>query len=331
MKKYLAILIGLMAYFTSCTDQDDVDIKYQVDFTVSPAEVMSGFKEIQPGNFTLEDGVKVRITAFIYDISGELYTKSEGLVNDFNTSYSFSEILPEGDYTIIATANTVIGNSLDDITPIWEYSNEGSMNTLKVTEKLRDYWESTLGLTEITLSVVKPMSCSISLQAATALIGLHYTTWWKYTNVTDYGFWYTCNDIMTHNSGGSWDYSNELAVDYFYTTYLNVEKHINAGNTGKTIYDYIALLPGTYYYEGSVKGINSKGEVASYNFPKNTSGATIKGSMTLSAGNQYEVNIDCYNETISFQSQTKSQSIPTYSSDNEQAALVKDLLKQIKK
>lgn len=291
MKKYIAVLLGLMAYFTSCTDQDDVDIKYQVDFTVSPEKVMSGFEEYKEGDFALLSDSKVRIRALIYDLSGNLVSKTEELVNSYSTNLTFSTVLPIGEYNVITSTDVVEGSSASNVSSAyWTFSSEENLSKLTIhREDLMDYMgDATLGLSQTKISVGEPASVAISVKPITAMI---YCVFMNFNDFqgTDFNLTYLEIDYKYRidkitNAGDSWTFTSTSATtDKYRIASLDLTNPDYEQSTG--IYNFHAFLPETNKeFEGYVEYIYKDG--------KEYGETTDASAISIESGKQYTLNFD---------------------------------------
>ena len=103
MKKYFLLVVSAVALaFTSCSDSEEIDIKYQVNVTVDPSSVKSAFHGYSVNDKTyglnMDETSKLLITSLIYDNSGNLVEKKESLVNDYSSSAKYSLKIKEGEW-----------------------------------------------------------------------------------------------------------------------------------------------------------------------------------------------------------------------------------------
>ena len=80
MKKYFLLVVSAVALaFTSCSDSEEIDIKYQVNVTVDPSTVKSAFHGYSVNDETyglnMDETSKLLITSLIYDNSGNLVSE----------------------------------------------------------------------------------------------------------------------------------------------------------------------------------------------------------------------------------------------------------------
>lgn len=294
MKKYLAILIGLMAYFTSCTDQDDVDIKYQVDFTVSPEKVMSGFIPYAEGDFDIPSDYNVRIRALIYDASGLLVSKTEELVKNYLADFTFSVVLPVGEYTVITSSDVVEGNSLSNIdTHYWSFS--GDRKLADYTVKNEGYWGNSkdmLGLTQTELHVEGVTNKEIHIQPITALVESHISRIHSNSLITYASIQYQFTGDLIKYINQTWAFSSSAATtDDFELQRIDLTDSGYDNVPG--VYSYGAVLPANNQtFKGYIQYIDADGKLKE---------GTTKSTTTVNfeSGKQYNIIFDLNSLTVS--------------------------------
>lgn len=288
MKKYIAVLIGLMAYFTSCTDQDDVDIKYQVDFTVSPGKIMENFKDVKDnaGDLDLGDEYQLRLSVFVYDTEDNLVLKKEKLVEDYNTDFNFSEILPSGHYTVVGLSSVVKGNSLDDLEiEFCTYSDYNHLNDFTI-EQYNFSRVAILGLTETALTVEDGSGLAIlKLKPATSMLEVH----WMYPQLFNLGS-PTGHQLLVSNetfsklkySFPTWEAFNQLGTSRVWI--LNtINEEICTQTQYSDIYELHALLPQDLTYYVKTNYVDKSGNSRSKTYGNS--------AITLEAGKQHVLHI----------------------------------------
>lgn len=134
-KNILLVIIALALVFSSCSDREEIDIKYQVNVTVDPSTVLSAFEVIyiggDPCGLDMDDNCELLITSLIYDNSGNLVEKIESQVKDYNNSAQFSISMKEGEeYTVVAIAYSV---DLKFSADAYEIENENRLDKLTIT------------------------------------------------------------------------------------------------------------------------------------------------------------------------------------------------------
>lgn len=304
MKKYLAILIGLMAYFTSCTDQDDVDIKYQVDFTVSPGKIMENFKDVKEnaGELDLGDEYKLRLAAFVYDQEGNLVLKNEKLVDDYTTDFIFSEILPSGNYTVIALSNAVKGNSLDNLEiEFWGYSDYTHLKDFTL-EQYNFSRVSILGLGECSLDVENGSgAATIKLAPATAMLEVH----WMHPQLFDLGS-PTGHQLLVSNEtftglkyhSPAWETFNQLGTSRVWIVGSLTEEECTQSKY-TDLYAFYSFLPQDLSYYAKTDYVDKSGSKRTKTYGFSTT--------AIQAGKQYVLDITPYYETTESMGTRSSQ------------------------
>lgn len=294
--------------FTSCTDKEEIEIKYQVNFTISPETVISDFQEYKSGNLQLDDDTRLRVRNLIYDENNNLVKSSEGLVNQYSENLQIAEILPEGNYTVITTTDVVTGKSLSNITSTyWNFSKENNLNDFTITRENRVCYmgESTLGLIKSTLKVNgQSTTLKINVKPITALITCHFL------NIHEQRFYN--NKVLTpiylalhyknvmkivKYQSNEWAISTSAAeTETFRLDYIDLtDSYYDDFNH---IYNLIAILPSNTEFNGYASFIDSDGETYY--------GETDKVSVNLESGKQYDFEFDLYSMTLVAESKNKS-------------------------
>ena len=137
MKKILFGLLALLTTFVSCTDQEDIEIAYQTDMTITASHIFDSFKTVLGDEFNMKGTNNgdwdVNLHAFIYDNNGILIKKVEEKYPDLSSTMSVNLDLLPGKYSVVAIAEftgTFAGTSYK----FWNISNEDNLNDLKVVE-----------------------------------------------------------------------------------------------------------------------------------------------------------------------------------------------------
>ncbi len=173
MKKYIFLLVSALAFtFTSCTDSEEIDIKYQTNITIAVDKLMEPFQERSAGDFDIPEEMSIRVQSFVYDANGILVQSCVSSVNDYSKTVSYSAVLENGIYKVVSIADFVVGNVNNPINNWWNISGENNINTLKVS-KGQYYatwsWE-TLGAVVNEFEVSEKSSeINVSVKPATAL------------------------------------------------------------------------------------------------------------------------------------------------------------------
>lgn len=72
-----AALVSILS-FSSCTDQEDVDISFDTVTGITAAHIFSDYEPYQTGDFDLSiDGWKLNLQVLIYNNDGELVDQAE--------------------------------------------------------------------------------------------------------------------------------------------------------------------------------------------------------------------------------------------------------------
>lgn len=290
MKKFFTFLfIVALIGFTSCNKNKEVDISYQLDLTINPADVIGSFVEYYDGDFDMYEGDVLRIHLFIYDAQGNLAVQFKESVSDYSEIVSFSKMLPIGDYTIIASS--------DIYTPsygfeYYSFSNEGRLDELEILETgYIGYNDKILGLVASKLTVDKPIKAEIRIQAATSLLEFHWSKVHYWSDVYEYGFYINDMNKIVSYDGNSFDFSPSSS-GYYYTLMTINPQNFSSDN----VYGYTAILPidNVSYFARAEFGEEYK------DFGN--------GTKTFKAGKQYNITINAAQLSVNISSITKNSS-----------------------
>lgn len=138
MKKYIFGLLAVVLILVSCSDQEDIDIAYKSQLTVSANHIFDKFNPvISQDDFSLnKEGQEVwniNLHTFIYDEQGNLVQKAEKSANSLSSNLTCDLMLTPGKYTIVSIAE-FSGTYLDQSYKFWNISNENSLRDLKIEE-----------------------------------------------------------------------------------------------------------------------------------------------------------------------------------------------------
>nr|WP_321522342.1 hypothetical protein [uncultured Macellibacteroides sp.] len=326
MKKYLFAILAIICTLSSCTNEDQIDIKYETTFKLMPSSVISGFKEFVTGSFDLNGDFKVRTSLFIYDKTGTLIDKQISYLDKYTDVMTVTTSLPLGEYTSVATTDIVEYANSTVSTEMWQYKNPEVLNTFNIIDAGymgQDY--KILGVSTNSFTVKRKDEIVIPIYPAGCLftiyyIGIHNT---KFSNVIKMGLYFNrSNDYLyfTENatpetkitSRGSYDFKcSELDLTNSY--------YDNTNN----IYGYSFHLPDPAfnflfsftYTDGSKRNLDPE---------------TIK----MEAGQQYLITLDLDKSGYGYELTNGTKSTPsTYNKSGgtaRQLLHVKDLVKKIK-
>ena len=302
MRKYILLVVSAVALaFTSCSDKEEIGINYQVNITISPETVISGFQEYRDGNLKLGSNCKLRIRNYIYDVNNDLVKLSEGFVNQYSDNLQVSEILPEGDYTVITTTDVIVSNVADTS---WTFSKERVLNEFTITRNnnLCFLGRSTLGLTKSSLKVNgQSVNLKINVKPITALITCHFQNIHHPINKVlapvEIDLIYKNTMDIVKYQGEEWEISTSAAeTDLFRLDYLDLTNsyYDNLNN----IYNLVAVLPSNTTFMGYVESVDDEGN----RYGKVTDGSPVDIKM----GKQYDFIFDLATFTLVTESKTKS-------------------------
>lgn len=180
MKKYITnILIAVFAAFTviSCTNEP-VAIQKQVQITISPSKVLKDIVPYESSHLEMykEDGntAKLKLVALIYDSNGDLYHQSEKIVKDYNSDYTFSVLVDDGEYRVLAYSYSVLEENGESFAA-YSISNTSKLNNLRIQQgfslSYSSNW-SVLGMYNETTSINDNMHIDLSM--ATSYVYLRW-------------------------------------------------------------------------------------------------------------------------------------------------------------
>ena len=71
VNKYFVLLLGTLGMsgaFSSCTDQEDIDISYDQNIGITAAHIFDNYEPFMDGDFDMsKDGWKLNLKVLIYD------------------------------------------------------------------------------------------------------------------------------------------------------------------------------------------------------------------------------------------------------------------------
>ena len=327
MKKYILLVVSAVALaFSSCSDSEEVDIKYQVSFQISANDVMKYFIEENPGDFDLEETESLRIIMFLYNNEGSLVDKFEKTIRGYNETVIFkTQLLPPGEYSSVCISNIISTKKLysNDTYEYWSYSGENTIDnlTLKINPINAGTASATLGLSEdfFIIGDESNKSFNINLLPATGMgivtyencINSFIYNYYSPTVFTSYDtnfqFLYTAYNIMKYNRRDYWEFTNDLSKDrlYLYTFDLPVEDYVDyfveqgfqpLDLLNYSPYGYVVMLPGEFSIWCNYDNITSDGYRFEYGFG-DLIGETSK--IKISAAKSYDIIINCEDKFIS--------------------------------
>lgn len=174
MNKYITMLIGVlvtMLSFSSCTDQDDIDITYDAGINITASHLFSDFQTVgSPTDFEMDGDQTLCLTALIYDENGKLVREEYEEYGSLNSTLTIKPTLPNGKYKIISIASFKSDDKCWDINNIEELEYLTITSTVKYTGVF-----TTLGLNEDEFVVDgRSQSLKIDIKPITSLISIFY-------------------------------------------------------------------------------------------------------------------------------------------------------------
>lgn len=211
--KSLIYALFCVSVLVSCQNEA-VEIQEQVKITISPSKVLESFIPYDSEDIEMEvddelGTARLRITALVYDSEGQLYVHKEGLLNDYDSDYSFDILVnPDEDYKLLAFSSSIMG-SLENITAeSYKFDGTNNLNTLEIAQTNEYSWYSNYSVLGILDEELKAdmNNTKFYLNPATSLV---YLNWRSIHTLHDSGS--SSNSIYG-------DYSAN-AVDYYGNSY----------------------------------------------------------------------------------------------------------------
>lgn len=133
MKKILVGFLVLMTTFVSCTDQEDIEIAYQTDMSITASHIFDSYTTVLGDEFKMKGTQygdwELNLHAFIYNNDGILVEKIEENFSSLTASLDFNLDLLPGKYSIIAVADFE-GNLNGHSYKFWNIENTSNGNKL---------------------------------------------------------------------------------------------------------------------------------------------------------------------------------------------------------
>lgn len=259
MNKYISMLIGVlvtMLSFSSCTDQDDIEISYDQSIGITAAHLFDNYEPFVDGDFDMsKDGWKLNLQTLIYDNNGILIDRAEKLCNNMSDVLYYTPTLMPGDYTIVSIADFREGLGGAGY-KFWEISNEENLQDISITENQNIYPVvfETLGIDIQKISITNRCEAiSADIKPTTSLVQVFmsdkdYSSWGidgysRFCVLAD-GYFIKAikfkNNIRFENGELNYKYSEQVS-DYNIAISRTHEKWSDKG--APTGYNYRALLP----------------------------------------------------------------------------------------
>lgn len=134
MNKYITMLIGAlvtMLSFSSCTDQDDIEIAFQHKITLSAENIFKSFyPEKSSDEFEQLRDCKLNLISLVYNTkTGEKVAEEDGTYSQLSNSLVHDFSLPNGEYTLISVARFE-GDEFHN----WTITGTEKLSTFKIVE-----------------------------------------------------------------------------------------------------------------------------------------------------------------------------------------------------
>lgn len=183
INKYIAMLFGalvIMLSFPSCTDQDDIDIKYHHNATIEINTLnlyeTSGIDVVRFQTLMGTGIYKPCITLLIYNPDGSLNKKEEIIADDLRPITYELQDMDQLEYTFIAVQHFVIvANGKTSST--WTLEDEENIENVHISvESLTNeiYWFNCLGIDVQKIIIKRDSKISIQPKLAGSFVNLQY-------------------------------------------------------------------------------------------------------------------------------------------------------------
>lgn len=139
INKYLLLLVGAlvtMLSFSSCTDQDDIEISYGTTMTVSASHIFDSYQKTMDDDFSLNGTAgtwTLNLHSYIYNTNGELIDMHEDSYSSITASMTHELKLSPGKYIIVSIAE-FDGTYGGTHYKFWNISNEYKLSELTIQE-----------------------------------------------------------------------------------------------------------------------------------------------------------------------------------------------------
>ncbi len=244
MKKYLFTLLIIIGALSACTNEDQIDIQYETTFKLMPSSVISGFKEIQSGDFKISGDYKLRTSLFIYDKSGILVDKQVSYLDNYTDEMNVSTPLPLGEYIGVATADIVKYTNSNISLEYWFFKNPEKLNTFNIVDAgYRGGSDKILGVSSMLFTVDKKSSVTIPIQPSGCLFASIFYGIHEWSSIITMGLYYSrSNDYLLFNETGEPDTKIISKGTY---NYILTELDLTDGtlDNSNNVYDYNFKLP----------------------------------------------------------------------------------------
>ena len=175
IKMFIAIIA--IASTISCTN-DPVEVQKQVQITISPSKVLKDIVPYESSHLEMykEDGntAKLKLVALIYDSNGNLYHQSEKIVNDYKSDYTFSVLVNDEKYRVLAYSYSVFDIDGESFSA-YSISNTNKIKDLRIHQERSNSFSSNfsvLGMYDEVISINDNMRIDLSM--ATSYVYLRW-------------------------------------------------------------------------------------------------------------------------------------------------------------
>lgn len=290
MKKFLLYAVAAMMAFTSCTDSEEVDVKYGVKLVYDPSSVISGFNGFVYGGelcgLDMYEGSELGIFSFVYDENGDLLTRIAGTVSDYTKKANYTMNMANADrYTVVTFAYAVMDYEGETLAA-YSISNTDRLSKLTIEQLISTSFYSNFSVLGMDITTVDSSTgvVNIDLKPVTAMVEMGFRNCHAYDadGVDNLFIAYGSNDKVTF-SGISPLYSKSGDASYDHTYSLDLTE-----NEGNNIGGIVNILPtaNTNYWAAGKVGDTRKFEIAS------------NSNINIQAGHTYVIECDFSANTI---------------------------------
>lgn len=290
--KRIILLAAIAAILGACTSSKEITVTSNVTIEIDTRTVLEPFTPWSQGGFDMWDGSMLGVYCFFYDMDGNLVESGNGLFDEYVVAEWDVESLPHGEYQVVAVSFA----SDDEISSyaIKDYNDIESLKIYQNTYNARYSNWSCLGVAYQKVHIGGGDVIRLELEPAGSFVNLTYKNMVAISDkrVDGVKFYMKANDIFGYENGGYPTYSTQLAQNSYYITSSDMPSGDYTG-----IYEILFLLP---CESMQIEAAYLMGEESILYF-----GET---DITIKAGKQYEITIDCPNKTISTQTKSSASS-----------------------
>lgn len=292
---FLAAISAVFMTFglTGCSNPD-VEVRKGLEIKLRPATILANFTPYNSSNleqYSDDDATShLRITCLLYDETGRLAYREETLLDDYNEDVSFTAMVGNGSYKLIALASNIIGTLYSPTVEAYSITGTEYLSQLQIqqnevsTNNRADSFYSTWSILGYATRTIgdSEKDLVISLESATSLVYLQWKSIHAHDNdgsgIDEYYIIYHLNDIMRFSDSGTPEYSSSLSATS--NNGCSVEPADFSSSTNN-IYEMCNFFPGRINIFARTFIGNERG------------GDYSEQTFSLSSGHQYLFSLDC--------------------------------------